>query len=105
MSIIALRRRHALSPQKALSVARSVAAELEREYGIRSTWEGDTLHFERSGLHGTLRLAPTEMLLDVKLGMMLFALRDTIAAQIERELDRLLPSPPAESAKLRRRPK
>jgi putative polyhydroxyalkanoate system protein len=99
MSTISIRRPHSLTPQKAQGVANSMAAELEREYGVRSTWKGNTLHFERSGVNGTLRLAPRELLLDVKLGLMLFALRDSIAAQIERKLDQLLPAKPAQTGK------
>jgi len=34
-----------------------VAAQLGREYGIKAQWQGDTLHFERTGVNGTLRLA------------------------------------------------
>lgn len=97
MSDISIRRQHSLTPQKAEGVANSVASELEREYGVRSTWKGDTLHFERSGVRGTLRLAPKEMILDVKLGLMLFALRDTIATRVEQKLDQLLNAIPASS--------
>jgi putative polyhydroxyalkanoate system protein len=100
MSTISIRRQHSLSKDKAVDVADSVAKQLGEEYGMRSKWKGDTLHFERSGVNGTLRLAPKEMLIDVKLGMLLFALRDTIATQIEKKLDTLL-SPAAKTTKRR----
>jgi putative polyhydroxyalkanoate system protein len=101
MSTISIRREHSLSRTKILGVAKSVAAELKKEYGIESSWSDDTLQFERSGLSGMLRLTPKELLLDVRLGVLLFAMRDTIARQIERKLDQLLPVEPPKSSRTR----
>jgi putative polyhydroxyalkanoate system protein len=71
-------------------VADTVAAQLERDYRIRSNWKGDTLHFERAGVSGTLRLAAKELVLEVRLGFLAMAFRDDIAEAIERDLDRYL---------------
>jgi putative polyhydroxyalkanoate system protein len=101
VSSITIRRSHSLPPQKALSVAKSVAADIEREYGVRSSWQGDTMQFKGSGVRGTLQLAATEMVLDVQLDFMLFAFRDSIAARIERKLDQMLASRSAKAAKTR----
>ena len=101
VSRITIRRPHSLTPQKALSVAKSVAAEIEREYGVRSSWKGGTMQFNGSGVRGTLRVAAGEMALDVQLDFMLFAFRDSIAARIERKFDQMLASRPAKPAKTR----
>jgi putative polyhydroxyalkanoate system protein len=95
MSSISIRRAHSLPQPRARRVADAVAAELERAYGIRAQWFGDTLHFERTGVSGTLELASKELLLEVRLGFLLTAFRDAIAEAIERDLDRHLGSAPA----------
>jgi len=71
-------------------VADTVAAQLEQEYGIQARWQGDTLHFERTGVSGTLRIAAKELMIDVRLGFLLLAFRDAIAQAIERALDQHL---------------
>ena len=38
-----------------------------RDYDLRSNWEGDVLHFDRSGLHGTLAVTAKDIQVDVKL--------------------------------------
>jgi putative polyhydroxyalkanoate system protein len=101
VSRITIRRPHSLPPRMALSVAKSVAADIEREYGVRSSWKGNTMQFNGSGVRGTLRVAAEEMLLDVQLDFMLFAFRDSIAARIERKFDQVLESRPAKAAKNR----
>jgi putative polyhydroxyalkanoate system protein len=101
LSKISIRRSHSLPPQKAISVAKSIAADIERDYGVRSAWKGEMLQFKGAGVQGTLQLAPKEMVLEVQLGMMLFALRDSIAKQIERKFDQMLASQMAKPTKSR----
>lgn len=84
-----------MTPSLARRAADTVAAQLGREYGIQAQWRGDTLHFERTGVSGTLRLAPKELLIEVQLGFLLMAFRDSIAQAIERNLDQHLRAPPA----------
>jgi putative polyhydroxyalkanoate system protein len=83
-----------LSPSQARSVADTVAAQLERDYDIEAHWQGDTLHFERAGASGTLHLAAKELVLEVRLGFLLMAFRDDIAAAIHRNLDQHLGTAP-----------
>ena len=90
MSSISIRRAHSLPQARARHVADTVAAQLEQEYGIQARWQGDTLHFERTGVSGTLRIAAKELMIDVRLGFLLLAFRDAIAQAIERALDQHL---------------
>jgi putative polyhydroxyalkanoate system protein len=71
-------------------MAQSIADDIRRDYGVRSSWKGNTLHFDGAGARGSLQLAAKELVLEVQLGLMLFALRDTIAARIERIFDEQL---------------
>jgi putative polyhydroxyalkanoate system protein len=68
-------------------MAQSIADDIRRDYGVRSTWKGDTLHFDGAGARGSLQVTAKEMVLEVQLGLMLFALRDSIVARIERIFD------------------
>jgi putative polyhydroxyalkanoate system protein len=97
VSKIAIRRAHQLSHAQATRAANSVAAQLKDQYSIQSRWSGDTLNFERAGAHGTVRLAPGELQLEVHLGMLLSVFRDTIAREIERNLDEHLAVAPKQT--------
>jgi putative polyhydroxyalkanoate system protein len=101
VSKITIRRSHSLSPPKALSLAKTLAADIERDYGVRSTWQGDTMHFKGSGASGTLHVAAKEIVLELQLGLMLFALRGSIVAKIERMFDEVLTPDPAKRTKKR----
>lgn len=90
MSTITIRRSHGLAKKQALKVANQVAAELASEYGIVTTWSGDTAQVKGTGLTGELRLVPKRFELDLDLGFMLTIFRDKIAAGIESEFDRRL---------------
>jgi putative polyhydroxyalkanoate system protein len=90
MSSISIRRPHSLSHQQALEVANHVAEELAGKYGIETSWSGTSLLVKGSGLSGVLKLAPNQLELDMKLGMVLSMFRDKITAGIEAEFDKLL---------------
>jgi putative polyhydroxyalkanoate system protein len=74
-------------------VATVVAAQLQDEYGIRSRWEAEALHFTGSGLKGCLRLSARSMSLDVELGFLMAPFRDSICTAIEHKLDQELAAP------------
>lgn len=99
MSRISIRRQHTLAHDDAVAAADSIAAQLKSEYGIQSHWEGDTLHFERASATGTLRLAPKELQLEVRLGFLLTAFSDSIHRAIERTLDEQLSAQRARPAR------
>ena len=90
MSQILIRRRHSLTRAQARRVANAVAEELAANYGVQASWTGDTLHFKRTGLSGTLRLGSAEFTLDVSLGIVLAAFRDRISEAIRSRLELML---------------
>jgi putative polyhydroxyalkanoate system protein len=97
LSRISLSRTHNLSRTQAVAAANSVAAQLKGAYGLQSRWDGDTLHFERASAHGTLRLAPKEVQVDVHLGFLLSVFEDSIRREIERSLEKHLAGKPSRS--------
>ena len=102
MSSISIRRAHSLSQVRAVKAVNSVAARLKDEYAVKSHWQDSTLHFERLGLTGTLQLAAKEVLLEMQLGFLLTAFRDSIAGAIERTLDEELVVKPTRVKRVKR---
>jgi len=96
VSHISIRREHHATLANAKKVADKVAAKLATEYDLRSNWEGDVLHFDRSGLHGTLAVTAKDMQVDVKLGFLMAAFKGPIQAAMEKQLDTLI-KPPAKA--------
>jgi putative polyhydroxyalkanoate system protein len=100
MSDIKYVRSHKLSLKAAKAVAQKTADDLAEEYDLKSEWEGDTLHFRRSGVDGQMEVTPSQIKLNVHLGFLLRPFRAKFEEHIERHLDELLAAqPPKPSAK------
>ena len=104
MPEIRIHREHALGLAKARKIARAWAEEVESRFEMEcSMVEGetsDTLEFRRSGVSGTLIVAPDHFELNAKLGFLLGAFSKTIESEIEKNLDALLAkSAPAKKAR------
>ncbi len=94
MPDIHIHRDHQLGLAKAREVAWQWAEEVEAKFDMACTvLEGetsDTVEFTRSGVKGTLIVAPDHFELEAKLGFLLGAFAKTIEAEIEKNLDGLL---------------
>jgi putative polyhydroxyalkanoate system protein len=87
MSTIELKRDHSLGLRKAKAAAQRVADEMEREFGMTCTWEGNVLRFERTGVHGELVVDRGHVELHAKLGFLLSAFRGRIEETIHHNFD------------------
>ena len=94
MPDIKIHRDHTLGLAKARKVAWQWAEEVEKKFDMECTViEGetsDTVEFTRSGVSGTLIVAPDHFDLNAKLGFLLGAFSKTIESEIEKNLDGLL---------------
>jgi putative polyhydroxyalkanoate system protein len=99
MSTIHIHREHHLGHAAARKLALRWAEEAERDFGMACTYEEgddeDTVHFQRTGASGTLKVLPHAFELEAKLGFLLGAFKDRIEAEIVKNLDELLAHPPA----------
>jgi len=96
MADIRIARPHALPVSRAKAVAQAAADELGREYALTSRWQGDTLHFERSGVQGTIEVSPSQIALEIRLGLLLRGFRKSIEQSVGKHLDQVLGgAPPA----------
>lgn len=86
MSRIDIRHPHSLTPAKARKAVQEVADKLGERFAMDSRWEGDTLHFTRSGVDGHIALAAKELHVTAQLGFLLSAMKGPIEHEIRRVL-------------------
>ncbi|MGD2130475.1 MAG: polyhydroxyalkanoic acid system family protein [Lysobacterales bacterium] len=86
MSHIDIHARHKLTRREAQSAADELARDLAGKFDIDYEWDGDHIHFERPGVHGTITILDQEILINARLGFMLMFLKP----QIEHEVTRYL---------------
>lgn len=89
MADIDIRRAHALGLAGARDAADRMSAHLARKFDLKGDWKGNTLHFERPGVNGSLAITDKDVHLSVALGFLLKAMRGSIQAAVEDELDKL----------------
>lgn len=99
MPDIHVRRDHRLGLAKARKTAWTWAETAEQEFGMACTViEGDdedVVEFERAGVKGRLLVTADAFELTAKLGLLVGAFKERIAAEIESNLDALLKAKPA----------
>jgi len=93
MSDIAFVRSHALPITKAKALVQKAADALAAEHDLNSEWHGNTLRFERTGVHGEIHVTDSKIRLDVNLGFLLKPFKSKFVGEIERNLDQYLPEP------------
>ena len=90
MSRINIQRSHNLTIDEARAKAQEVEQKLHERYGLRTTWEGNTVHIEGKGVKGTLSLQGDKVVVDLKLGLAARMFAKKIEDSIGRSLDRAL---------------
>ena len=103
MADISIKRAHHSSLTDAKKMAEKIAAKLEKDYQLKSSWAGDVLNFTRSGVNGTLWVTAKELKIDVKLGFLMAAFKGPIGDAIEKNLDSLI-KPPATEGGVTKKP-
>ena len=86
MSHIAIDHAHKLSQAQARTVVEEVAAKLHERFGVDHHWDGDLLHFTRSGVDGHIALQPGNVHVTAKLGFLLSAMKGMVEGEIQRVL-------------------
>lgn len=90
MADIEIHRPHDLGLKRARAAADEMAAHLGKRFDLNGAWSGDTMNFDRPGLHGTLAITAKDLRLRVELtGFLLKAMRPVLEQAIVKELDAL----------------
>ena len=88
MSDIIIRRKHNKTHSQARAVAEHMVGELKKELDLSYAWEGDVLRFQRLGVSGELALEAQEIVLCIRLGLLLSALKPTVELEINAFFDK-----------------
>lgn len=103
MPDIHIHREHQLGLPKARKIAFSWAEKAEKKFDMECTYEEgdtqDTLHFNRSGVKGTLLVDASQFEMRAQLGFLFGAFKDRIESEIGDQLDALLSAAPHPAAK------
>lgn len=86
MSDIKIIQEHNLSMDEAREAAKKVAAQMETDYQMTTSWEGDLLKFERSGVTGSLAILEKQAQLNIALGFMLKGFASKIEEQVSKNM-------------------
>jgi putative polyhydroxyalkanoate system protein len=86
VSNIDIHAHHTLSHEDALTAADRLSCDLSEKFGIDYGWDGEVIHFERTGVHGQIEVLKTELRIQAHLGFMLMMLKGPIEEEITRYL-------------------
>ncbi|MBL0140930.1 MAG: polyhydroxyalkanoic acid system family protein [Betaproteobacteria bacterium] len=89
MADIDITRNHDLGMKAARDAADRMVEDLGKKFGLSGGWTGNTHHFDRPGVTGSLHLTDKHLHLTVTLGFLLKMMRAPLEAAIVRELDSL----------------
>ena len=89
MPSISVSRAHNLSHKKARDAAERIARDLQKRFALDYAWDGDEVTFERPGVSGRMLVAKDRVALDVRLGLLLTAIKPMIEREIHAQFDKL----------------
>ncbi|MBK8971973.1 MAG: polyhydroxyalkanoic acid system family protein [Hahellaceae bacterium] len=89
MSVIEVSRPHNLDKSHAVKAADDLAKSLSDQFSVHYSWEGEQLHFKRSGVKGQLEVNPNTIHVRIELGLLLRPFKDRIEQEIHKHLDHL----------------
>ena len=87
MSTIDIQRTHDAGLERARETVDKTAQRMREKFGAQTEWQGNVLHFRRSGIDGTIAVGAQTVQVNARLGMLLSALRPMIEQEIRRSLD------------------
>ncbi len=87
MPSIDIKRAHSRPLAEAKKKVQRVADHIAEKFDVTCYWDGDTLHFERSGVDGHIKVTTKQVHVTAHLGFLLMALRGPVEREIHRYLD------------------
>lgn len=87
MANIRVTQAHTMALADAKKAAQEVTDKLAAKFDMKSNWEGDVLHFKRSGVDGTLAVTAKDATINIKLGFMLGMMSGRIEDEAKMMMD------------------
>lgn len=88
MPSIDIRHAHKKSLKDARASVERVAEKIQQKFDVSCAWDGNTLAFERSGVHGQIELGKGEVRVVANLGFLMMALKGPIESEIYKVLEK-----------------
>ncbi len=89
MADISIVQEHKLTHKKAKEAAQKVADKIAEEYELECKWVGDVLHFERSGVKGSLAVEKKQALMKIQLGFMFSMFSAKIESKVAENMEKV----------------
>ena len=90
MANIRIKRKHSLGRAEVRKRVDEITGTLQEKLEATISWKGNTLHFKRSGVTGSLDVGDNYLDCEVKLGMLLIPLKGKIESALNEEIDKAL---------------
>jgi putative polyhydroxyalkanoate system protein len=87
MPSIDITRHHSLPLAEARQKVDRVAAHIAEKFQVVHEWQGNTLHFSRSGVDGQIAVTTGLVRVTAELGFLLSMLRDPVEREVKRYLE------------------
>lgn len=88
MADIDIQHPHTMDADQARTAVQEIADKLTDRFGVACRWDGDILHFGRSGIEGRIALLPSQLHVTATLGFLFAAMKGPIEAELRRVLDK-----------------
>ena len=85
-----IEREHILGTEEAKRRVDKIRQEVEAQYGLTTSWDGDDLRVSGSGVRGQIRVNDQQVVVDINLGFAMMMLEGPIKSQISSTMDKYL---------------
>lgn len=91
MADISKTKSHSMDPEELRGRLEKLADEMTRKFGIKARWDEDTCHLSGPALKkGMLTMSPSEVTIELTLGMMAKMLKGRIEKEIDSRMSALI---------------
>lgn len=87
MASFRLTKQYTMPKAQLREAAAGFADNLERQHGVRTHWDGDSVRIQGAGVDGRLSFHDGLVDVSVKLGMLASAFRGVLRSEVQRYLD------------------
>jgi putative polyhydroxyalkanoate system protein len=87
MARFRLTKPYTMCKEELREAAQGLAENLERDHGVRSRWEGDTVRIKGAGVDGQLSFHDGVIDVSVKMGLLASAFQGVLKKEVQRYLD------------------
>ena len=87
MARIHITRPHQSDRETARAAAEHAAERMAEHYDIEYHWDGDHIHFHRTGVEGVMRIEADRIEIEAQLGFLVAMFRHSIEEEIEAQLN------------------